>query len=58
MVILNRDDETVTLETERFAERIGTATHGFDVVSGKRFGIENSIVLEPRSALVLELEDR
>ena len=58
MVILNRDDATVTLETDRFAERIGKATHGFDIVSGERYGIESSIVLAPRSALVLELEDQ
>lgn len=58
MVLLNRDDKAVTLETARFAERIGKATHGTDVVSGKRFSVEQSIVLEPRSALVLELEGR
>ncbi len=56
MVVLNRDEEPVTLDTERFAERIGDATHGTDVVSGKRFDIEESLLLEPRSALILELE--
>jgi glycosidase len=55
MVILNRDEDTVVLDTGRFAERIGDATHGTDVVSGKRFSIEDSLVLEPRSALLLEL---
>jgi len=56
MVVLNRDEETITLETGRFAERIGDATHATDVVSGKRFHVEESLVLEPRSALILELE--
>jgi glycosidase len=56
MVVLNRDEEPVTLETERFAERIGEATHATDVISGKRFDIEESLLLEPRSALILELE--
>jgi glycosidase len=55
MVVLNRDDQVVTLDTARFAERIGNATHGTDVVSGERFNIEESLVLEPRSALLLEL---
>ena len=55
MVVLNRDDQAVTLDTARFAERIGNATHGTDVVSGERFNIEESLVLEPRSALLLEL---
>ena len=56
MVVLNRDEEPVTLDTERFAERIGNATHGTDIVSGERFDIEESLLLEPRSALILELE--
>jgi glycosidase len=56
MVVLNRDDQAVTLETARFTERTGDATHGIDVISGKRFSIEGSLVLEPRSALILELE--
>lgn len=56
MVILNRDEEPVTVETARFDERIGDATHGTDVLTGKRFNIENSLELEPRSALILELE--
>lgn len=56
MVVLNRDEEPVTLETSRFAERIGAATHGTDVVTGERFSIEESLVLAPRSALILELE--
>lgn len=58
MVLLNRDDDAVTLDTAPFAERIGNAKHGIDVVSGKRFNVENSIVVEARSALVLELEGR
>ena len=58
MVVLNRDNESVTVETDRFAERIGETTYGTDVVSGKRFNIGNSLVLEPRSALLLELEDQ
>jgi len=57
MVVLNRDEQAVTLDTDRFAERIGEATHGTDVVTGERFNIEESLVLKPRSALLLELED-
>jgi glycosidase len=56
MVMLNRHDETVTVETDRFAERIGEATYGTDVISGQRYSIEGSLVPEPRSVLLLELE--
>jgi len=57
MVVLNRDEQAVTLDTDRFDERIGGATHGTDVVTGERFNIEESLVLKPRSALLLELQD-
>ena len=56
MVVLNRDEEMITLETSRFAERVGDTTHGTDVIGGKRFSIEESLVLAPRSVLILELE--
>ena len=57
MVIFNRDEEEITLEMDRFTQRTGDATRGTDVLSGRRFNIEDSIVLEPRSALILELEN-
>ena len=56
MVVLNRDEEAVVLDTARFAERIGDVTHGTDVITGDRFDIEQSLTLKPRSALLLELE--
>jgi glycosidase len=56
MVILNRDEEPVTLETDRFSERIGEATHASNVLDGTRYDISDSVLLEPRSALVLRIE--
>jgi len=56
MVVLNRDEQSVTLETDRFAERFGDAQFATDVLTGKRFNIRTPLVLEPRSALLLELE--
>ena len=57
MVILNRDEESVTLDTGRFAESIGDATHATDVLAGTRYEISEAIALEPRSALILEIEN-
>jgi glycosidase len=56
MVILNRDDEPITLETDRFAERIGNYTHATEVMTGHRYEISDAILLEPRAALILEFE--
>ena len=56
MVILNRDEGPVTLEMDRFAERLGAATHASDVLDGTRYDISETMALEPRSALVLRIE--
>ena len=55
MVILNREDEAVTLETARFSERIGDMMRATDVLDGTSYDIGESIVLEPRSARILQL---
>ena len=56
MVILNRDENPVDLELARFAERLDDAAAATDALSGERIALGESISLEPRSALVLELE--
>ena len=55
MVVFNRDIEPVSLDMARFEERLGDSTSAEDVISGKRFNIESSITLEPRSVMILEL---
>ena len=56
MVIFNRDADTQTLPTSRFAERLGNGRTATDVISGKRFNLSRDLVLEPRSVLLLELD--
>lgn len=56
MVVFNRDADVQTVDTDRFAERIGTRRGATDVISGKRFNLSRNLVLEPRSVLVLELD--
>jgi len=55
MVIFNRGEEAVTVETERFAERIGNASHAVDVITGEAYDISEEITLQPRSVLLLEV---
>jgi len=57
MVIFNRGDDTQRLDTSRFAERVGDRHNAIDVISGKRYNVNRGLVLEPRSVLLLELED-
>ncbi len=56
MVIFNKADDTVLLDLDRFEERLGDATRATDVISGRRYNVERSIALEPRSVLVLEID--
>ncbi len=57
MVVFNRDEDVVEIDTSRFAERIGERRHATDVLSGKRYNLSRNLLLEPRSVLLLELEN-
>ncbi len=56
MVVLNGNDEEVTLETSRFREMIKNARKAKDVLNGKRIEEIEKMILDPWSATVLELE--
>ena len=56
MVIMNQSAEAQTLELPRFAERIGDMQNATDVITGRQFELTQSLELEPRSVLLLELE--
>jgi glycosidase len=57
MVIFNRGDNVATIETARFAERIGSSKQAVDVITGEPFDISESLTLEPRSVLLLEVTE-
>jgi glycosidase len=56
MVVFNRGDEAVELETSRFTERLDGFAHGTDVISGDRISIAPTLKLDSMSVLILELE--
>ena len=55
MVVLNKNTADYTLDLRRFREILDGPYSGVDVLRGGRFDLADSIDLEPRSALVLEL---
>lgn len=57
MVVFNRGDDAVTLDMSRFKERLGDSRYAEDVITGKRYGIERTIRLEPRSVMILEIDN-
>lgn len=56
MVVINNSNESRTFKTSRFAENIKSYTSGKDVITGKSVGVTNEITIEPKSALILELQ--
>ena len=55
-VIFNRNGFTKNLNTERFAELISEKEYAYDLLNDKRISISDDIILEKKSALILEIE--
>lgn len=56
MVIFNNNAKEQIIKTNRFKENIKNFKSGKDILTGKSFDLSSEIILEPKSALVLELE--
>ena len=58
MVVLNKNADAYALDTKRFGEVLGSsnAIAGTDVLRGGRFELSSPIKVEPRTALVVEVE--
>ncbi|NUO02581.1 MAG: glycoside hydrolase family 13 protein [Saprospiraceae bacterium] len=55
MVIINKNEQPTTLDTGRFAEMLSGHVEGTDILTGERKAIAQSLNLNPRSALILEI---
>lgn len=58
MVMLNNSQTSQSVKTDRFKESMRGVIHGRNVIAGKPFTFRNSILLEPRSVLIIELENQ
>ncbi|MGB5411566.1 MAG: glycoside hydrolase family 13 protein [Woeseiaceae bacterium] len=58
MVVFNRGEDGVDLDLARFSERLQDADSAIDILSGDTYDLRSSLSLEPRSVLLLEVEDR
>ncbi|WP_438864768.1 glycoside hydrolase family 13 protein [Neptunicella sp.] len=54
MVVLNKGEQQ-QLELTRYADMLGNATEGQDVLSGQRYMLANPLPLAAKSALILQL---
>ena len=55
-VIFNRNNSSRIIDTSRFKELILNKEFGYDVLNKKRISISNDIILEKKSALIIEIE--
>ncbi|MBL7818057.1 MAG: cyclomaltodextrinase N-terminal domain-containing protein [Saprospiraceae bacterium] len=55
MVIMSQSDNAQTLSLKRFAENIGTATHGKDILTDKTISDLNNLIVPSGSIQVIEL---
>ena len=55
-VIFNRNNSSRIIDTSRFKELISNKEFGYDVLNKKRVSIKNSIEIDKKSALIIEIE--
>ena len=55
LTIMNGTSKSATMPVARYAEVIGDAHEGHDVLTGRTINLQNDIELAPRATLVLEL---
>ncbi len=55
MVVFNRSEEASSIDTARFAERLGDADSAVDVITGQAYKLNETLELPARSVLVLEI---
>lgn len=55
MVVFNRGEEATSIDTARFAERLGNADSAVDVISGQSYEIDETLELPARSVQLLEI---
>lgn len=55
MIIVNVDETAKSLETARFAERMGNVSSATNVITGKKLNTLKTIVVPAKTTLVLEL---
>lgn len=55
-VIFNRNNSSRIIDTSRFKELLSNKEFGYDVLNKKRVSINNSIEIDKKSALIIEIE--
>ena len=54
LTILNGTSQPATMDVERYAEVIGTASKVKDILTGRYYDLSKNLDLKPRQSLILE----
>jgi len=55
MVVINNNDKDQQLALQRFAEMIGSAQQGFDVISKQPIGLLDTLDIKAKSSMIIEI---
>jgi glycosidase len=56
MVIMNNKENEEILNLDVYRETLADRKNGFDIISGKKYNLSKDLILNPKTALILELE--
>ena len=56
MVAFNKNNASAVLAVDRFAEVLGGARSGVDVITNQRYALDKALTLPARASMILEIE--
>lgn len=56
MVVMNKNDKAMNMETSRFAEILKGRVHAVNIITGEKMALANGFAVPAKTALVLEVE--
>ena len=56
MVVMNKNDKAMNVETSRFAEILKGRVHAVNIITGEKMALANSFAVPAKTALVMEIE--
>lgn len=55
MIIFNKNDKETAVSMDKYNEMIGDKRNAFDVLNDRRFSLESTLRIPPKTALILEI---
>ena len=55
MIIFNKNDKEIAVSLDKYNEIIGDKRNAFDVLNDRRFSLESTLRIPPKTALILEI---